>query len=1156
MSTPAQSNDCVKVSIRVRPMVSQEIARGCAEIVEKTKNEPQLQILGATGNSSKNSDNYTFSNVFMPEDSQKRVYDESVEPIIGKLFEGYNVTIIAYGQTGSGKTFTMGTAFDGDFENPGIGVIPRAIDDIFKTVESMLDEYNVTVSCSFMELYQENLYDLLSSKPREHTICDIREDGVRGILINGLSDIPVHSRKDSTELLMNGVKGRATGATAMNAQSSRSHAIFTIKIKSIKTASGESTTAKFHMVDLAGSERSKKTQATGERFKEGVKINQGLLALGNVISALGGGTGGSGGFISYRDSKLTRLLQDSLGGNSVTLMIACVSPADYNVEETLSTLRYADRAKKIKNKPVVNEDSQQAEIKKLIDENHTLRMKLLEKTSGTPGVHNRSLADHVISPNNYCENNCQETICDMDTEIKRVELQLNVVTQSLTDNHYKTLLSDTFIGELIEKVNSFRDLVVKECPAEFATEGTTIFERITDRAKEIDEMVVKYHKSVSQAEDNSLLMMNETDDKNLEKKQREQTGIQIGMMSKILKIDQELKLKKTLLERKCQNTPLTSSDVDADKTIEEYELIVKKYENEIQELRSTSVAVSKDAKTSKIAEDRRKRVILLEGQITEMKKKAVLYEKAKRLQEQDRKRIEDLRVEIQEMKTLRVRLVRESRSETEIFKKWIATRDKQISHLKERERKAQNEKKRMGRLHDKQQAVLKRKVEDAKSVNKRLQDAMDRNRKVQAIRHSTKTTTAEKTEVIQTYVDHELQVLMSAVDAQLTLKSLMNDRGLLTERMGTLVSTVNKTENILSEIEQLKDDLAMRNAQISDLRQKIIQTDIETKVKTIPDNFGSVAEFKVAMHYLLRAIVDQRDDFTSTKTKAEDLKNAFEVGEERIEAMTDEIKKATEAYEREKGEIEHNYEEKLSLLCQRNINESADMEGNNREINVQLANRLQELRKRYTELESEMESLKATDGPRFRRKASVKNNTFEIQDLSSDDEEEFDFNDSFHDPDWVRSVAKPVGKKKNQSGTTSLLKESLVNCMDTTGLLANISETSDTSGNGSKRTSDGRIKCACKGSCATKLCSCKKVGNFCSAICKCSSLACANKPDDSKETSDDGAAGGNTRIKVEKENTSDEDEHTPSKNKTPDYSNITTPYYPYEAKKRRPLFHI
>lgn len=193
---------------------------------------------------------------------------------------------------------------------------------------------------------------------------------------------------------------RTVGATAMNDESSRSHAIFIVNL-TINQSNGLSVSSKFTLVDLAGSERSKKTKATGLRFREGVKINKGLLALGNVISALGGGQGTVAvkGHISYRDSKLTRLLQDSLGGNSVTLMIACVSPADYNVEETLSTLRYADNAKKIKNKPVKNQNSKDAEIASLKDKIQQLQLHLLDKNYAR-----RS------GENGQCGENCRKKI--------------------------------------------------------------------------------------------------------------------------------------------------------------------------------------------------------------------------------------------------------------------------------------------------------------------------------------------------------------------------------------------------------------------------------------------------------------------------------------------------------------------------------------------------------------------------------------------------------------------------------------------------------------------------------------------------------------------------------------------------------------------------
>ena len=242
-------------------------------------------------------------------------------------------------------------------------------------------------------------------------------------------------------------------------------------------------------------------------------------------------------------------------------MIACVSPADYNLEETLSTLRYADRAKKIKNKPIVNQDPQQAEIRRLQGLVHQMQLKLLEVNADgiaddgsligkfTPSAETvaKSIASTQI---HVCDNDCKKIIASKEQELKDMSNQLRVVMQSLADSSYKTMLSDTFIMELIEKVNSFRDMVVKECPAEFATEGTAIFDQITAKAKEIDDMVVEYQKSVAQTDyvDNSRLMMNETGDAYVEKKQREYTVIQLEMMEKIHVLDREMKIKQHLLE--------------------------------------------------------------------------------------------------------------------------------------------------------------------------------------------------------------------------------------------------------------------------------------------------------------------------------------------------------------------------------------------------------------------------------------------------------------------------------------------------------------------------------------------------------------------------------------------------------------------------------
>ncbi|XP_071571505.1 chromosome-associated kinesin KIF4 isoform X4 [Temnothorax nylanderi] len=362
-------DDTVRVALRIRPLVESELEKGCQACLDTVPGEHQVRIC--------NTDKaFTYNYVFPPHVGQEDFYNTAIKRLVDNTFQGYNVTILAYGQTGSGKTHSMGTNYTGVGEK---GIIPRVIYDIFEIIESK-EDWNFKVAVSFMELYQEQLYDLLSDKQRSQSIVDIREDG-KSIRIVSVTEKQVANAQETLECLAQGSTGRVRGATAMNAHTSRSHAIFTLCIRQQKRDDpNTATVAKFHLVDLAGSERSKKTQATGERFKEGVNINKGLLALGNVISQLGDGA--SGTYIGYRDSKLTRLLQDSLGGNSMTLMVACVSPADYNLDETLSTLRYADRARKIKNKPIVNQDPKVAEINRLNKLVQELRLALMSQELG------------------------------------------------------------------------------------------------------------------------------------------------------------------------------------------------------------------------------------------------------------------------------------------------------------------------------------------------------------------------------------------------------------------------------------------------------------------------------------------------------------------------------------------------------------------------------------------------------------------------------------------------------------------------------------------------------------------------------------------------------------------------------------------------------
>lgn len=288
------------------------------------------------------------------------------------------------GQTGSGKTHSMGSQHMNETSEQK-GIIPRVIDNIFEIVENNKDFFQYLIRVSYIEIYNETLKCLLSPK----STVSLREHESKGVIVVGAKEELVENSSDMYRCLETGALYRTTGSTLMNQQSSRSHSIFTIILeKRAKENVPLSmrdvfTSAKFHLIDLAGSERNKRTNTTGVRFKEAIQINCGLLALGNVISALGDEKKRRNtSHVPYRDSKLTRLLQNSLGGNSKTLMIACVSPADSNFEETLNTLKYAHRTRNIKNKPVVNRDPQAAELARMKMQIQSLQAQLRKQQNG------------------------------------------------------------------------------------------------------------------------------------------------------------------------------------------------------------------------------------------------------------------------------------------------------------------------------------------------------------------------------------------------------------------------------------------------------------------------------------------------------------------------------------------------------------------------------------------------------------------------------------------------------------------------------------------------------------------------------------------------------------------------------------------------------
>eukprot|EP00937_MAST-01D_sp_MAST-1D-sp2_P003772 g3772.t1 len=374
------SEETVRVCVRIRPLFGKELQDGREVIAEAFKDRGEIRCRNPGADASEPPKCFTFDHVFPPDITQRDVYDTCAVSIVDSVLDGFNGTIFAYGQTGAGKTHTM----EGKLDIPELrGIIPNSFQHIFDRVGQESGK-QFLVRASYLEIYNEQIRDLLGRSPT--TRLELKESVDSGVYVKDLTSIVVQNASQIDAVMQAGKKNRSTGATAMNAESSRSHSIFTVVVEcQCEGLDGQDHihVGKLNLVDLAGSERQSKTHAEGERLKEATNINLSLSALGNVISAL---VDGKSKHVPYRDSKLTRLLQDSLGGNTKTTMIANCGPADYNYDETVTTLRYANRAKNIKNKPTINEDPKDAMLREFHEEIQRLKAQLGGDTVEVDGV--------------------------------------------------------------------------------------------------------------------------------------------------------------------------------------------------------------------------------------------------------------------------------------------------------------------------------------------------------------------------------------------------------------------------------------------------------------------------------------------------------------------------------------------------------------------------------------------------------------------------------------------------------------------------------------------------------------------------------------------------------------------------------------------------
>uniref|UniRef100_A0A8B9F5R2 Kinesin family member 4A n=1 Tax=Amazona collaria TaxID=241587 RepID=A0A8B9F5R2_9PSIT len=917
----------VRVALRCRPLVPKEVSEGCQTCLSFVPGEPQV-VVG-------DDKLFTYDYVFDPSVEQEEVFNTAVSPLIRGIFKGYNATVLAYGQTGSGKTYSMGGTYTASQEDePSVGVIPRVIKLLFKEKEQRQD-WEFVLKVSYLEVYNEDILDLLCPSRERPSQISIREDPKEGIKIVGLTERNVTCAQEMVFCLEQGNNSRTVASTAMNSQSSRSHAIFTIFIDQKKKSDKNSSFhSKLHLVDLAGSERQKKTKAEGDRLKEGININRGLLCLGNVISALGD-ENKKGGFVPYRDSKLTRLLQDSLGGNSHTLMIACVSPADSNLEETLNTLRYADRARKIKNKPIVNRDPQAAELCQLKQQVQQLQVLLLQAHGGILPV------SINMAPSENLQSLTEKNQSLMEENQK--------LSQGLSEAAGQTaqLLERLILVRFSYQRKTFK---LQDIPFQCKLDLQKLVENVKDEElKEKVEVLRNFQQVLAQLQEAGM-------DHNTKRSSdvfTTQHALRQAQMSKeLLELDKVLAMKEALAKKVTQNdSQLEPIQSQYQTNIKDLESEVSSLQKEKEELILALHAAKKDVNQSKLSERRRKRLQELEGQINELKKKLNEQSKLLKLKESTERTVCKLNQEIREVKNQRVQLMRQMKEDAEKFRYWKQQKNKEVIQLKELDRKRQYELLKLERDFQKQASVLRRKTEEAAAANKRLKDALQKQQEAADKRKESQNRGMEGVAArVKSWLENEVEVLVSTEEARRHLADLLEDRKILAQEIHQLktkkeageypslklrrrtysIADLQASETDLSiakQIESLETEMGLRTAQIADLQQKLLDADNGDRAKQRWDNIATIPEAKCALKYLLRELISSKVQESKLESSFQQCKaNYSDIQRKLTEEQNHLAEMDTEFQNRLLLQEQHHQEKVLYLLTQLQQKEAAKKE--------------------------------------------------------------------------------------------------------------------------------------------------------------------------------------------------------------------------------------
>ncbi|XP_052726740.1 kinesin-like protein KIN-4C [Vigna angularis] len=1063
--------ECVRVAVNIRPLIMSELLHGCTDCISVVSGEPQVQI----GSHCFTYD-YVYGSTGAPSSS---IYDDCVAPLVDALFHGYNATVLAYGQTGSGKTYTMGTNYNEEVSSGGI--IPRVMETIFDRIKTTTDSTEFFIRVSFIEIFKEEVFDLLDSstskgeatsttKVAAHPTrvpIQIRETLNGGITLAGVTEADVKTKDEMASYLSSGSLSRATGSTNMNSQSSRSHAIFTI---SMEQKNGDDILcAKLHLVDLAGSERVKRTGADGLRLKEGIHINKGLLALGNVISALGDEKKRKeGGHVPYRDSKLTRLLQDSLGGNSKTVMIACVSPADTNAEETLNTLKYANRARNIQNKAIINRDPVAAQMQTMRNQIEQLQAELLFYRGDTSGpIEEVQILKNKISL----------------LEASNAELQHELKRRQLTSENFAQRALETQVerDQLLLKIESIRNGKSWEEIDSNSNQDYALLKSYVSKIQDLEGELLRLKTSNAtnsshfvdcfDSDDDgygskhALFAPDEMED---DEKELEHSSIQEKLDKELKELDRKLEQKEAEMKLYSSNTGALVLRHHYEKKLLEMEQEKKVLQKEIEELKCNLADISStsDDGSQMLKQDYLQKLNALEAQVSELKRKQEAQAQVLKQKQKSEEFAKGLQDEIHRIKAQKVHLQNKIKQESEQFRLWKASREKEVLQLKKEGRRNEYEMHKLLALNQRQKMVLQRKTEEASLATKRLKELLESRKASARETIGVGGGNGVGVQALMKAIEHEIEVnvrvheVRSECERQKEVRAKMAEEMMRLKEEAQMVNQNSARSDCPttmspgarhSRIFALQNMLSTSSATLVSMLSQLSEAEEQERVfsgKGRWNQVRSLADAKNLMNYLFNIASSSRCSFRDKEVIYREKETEIRDLKEKVVWLSYSLRQS----EKIKAELTH----KLELQNDESLNSEYVGDSEYSDSNV--------------------------GGHKYDLRTSEYHRSLEDMDISETESDYYDFTDD----DWEESGNLRVRKRKSKTNIEN--NESNINNSEDLG--ENSRDLFDTPW---ESASDICCPCSRTSSCKTTKCICKAMGSSCGSSCGCQVNKCANR---------------------------------------------------------------